>query len=120
MMSNSWTIKRVLVWGAGFLLVAVIVGYALYQFRAIIAGPEIILTSPQNGITSTSSLITVSGVARHVKEITLDGRSIFIDLKGNFREQLLLMPGYNIIELTARDVEGREQKKAVELVYRPE
>ena len=59
----------------------------------------------------------VRGVATRAKEITLQGRQIFIDLDGRFAEQLLLSPGYNIIELTARDTQGRQMIKDLELVY---
>jgi hypothetical protein len=101
----------------GTLLVGTIVFYAYYQSRDIREGPIITLVSPTDGMTSTSSLLSVYGVARNAKMLTLDGRAIFVDLDGNFFEQLLLMDGYNIIELTAKDGEGRERKKIVELVY---
>lgn len=115
-----FTLKNVLTAGFTLLVVGTILFYAYYQARSIIGGPEIILHSPQNGEMATSSLVIVSGVAIHAKELTLDGRPIFIDLAGNFYEQLLLMEGYNIIELTARDGEGRELKRKIELTYIPE
>jgi hypothetical protein len=77
----------------------------------------ITMISPTDGLTSTSSLVSVIGVAHNAKILTLDGRAIFVDLEGNFHEQLLLMDGYNIIELTAKDGEGRERRKIIEVVY---
>ena len=112
-----WTLKRMIARGLGGLFVLTIVLYTLFQSRALIEGPQISLITPLQGQTSTSSLILIKGSALHAKELTLDGRAIFIDLAGNFSEQLLLAPGYNIIELTATDVEGRKQKKQVELYY---
>lgn len=113
----KWTAKSVLVWLLSACFVGTIVFYAYYQSRDIRQGPIITLVSPTDGLTSTSSLISVYGVAHNAKMLTLDGRAIFVDLKGNFFEQLLLMDGYNIIELTAKDGEGRERKKIVEVVY---
>jgi len=113
----KWTAKSVLAWLLGACFVGTIVFYAYYQSRDIRQGPIITLVSPTDGLTSTSSLISVYGVAHNAKMLTLDGRAIFVDLKGNFFEQLLLMDGYNIIELTAKDGEGRERKKIVEVVY---
>lgn len=114
-----FTLKKILSIGSGVLIILVIVFYAYYQSRSIIAGPLIALSEPENNTTSKTSLIMVRGVATHAKELTLQGRQIFIDLEGRFAEQLLLSPGYNIIELTARDAQGRQIIKDLELVYLP-
>ena len=100
------------------IFIGIIIFYSYYQSRAIIAGPTITLDTPKTGSTSTTSLIEVRGFAQHTNEVTLQGRPIFIDLNGRFTEQLLLMDGYNIIELTAKDIEGRIDRKTVELIYR--
>ena len=112
-----FTLKKALSVAAFIAVVGAIVFFAYYQSRSIVEGPQITLSLPANGITSTSSLITIRGVARHAKEITLQGRPIFIDLEGRFAEQLLLSHGYNIIELTAKDAQGKEIRKTLELVY---
>ena len=114
-----FTLKKILSVGSGVFIVLVIVFYAYYQSRSIIAGPLIVLSEPENNATSKTSLIMVRGVATHAKELTLQGRQIFIDLEGRFAEQLLLSPGYNIIELTASDTSGRQIVKDLELVYLP-
>ena len=112
-----WTLKHILRLLLVLTFVGIIVFYAYYQSRAVVAGPEIVLATPLNGITSTTSLIEVRGVAIHAKELTLDGRGIFVDMSGNFAEKLLLQDGYNIIQLTANDGGGREVKKTIELIY---
>ena len=112
-----FTLKKGLSWVSIFGLVAVIIFYAYYQSRSIIAGPTITLYSPQDGETAPTALIHISGKAERANELTLDGRVIFIDLLGNFNEELLLFPGYNIIELAAKDTDGREIKKTVGLVW---
>ncbi len=113
------TLKKVLSTASIVLIVGIIAFYAYYQSRAIIAGPQIFITEPQHGATATSSLLIIRGVAIHTTEITLQGRPIFIDLQGNFSEELLLADGYNIIELTAKDTQGRQVKKVLELTYHP-
>ena len=112
-----WTLKHALRLLLVLTFVGIIVFYAYYQSRAVVAGPEILLATPLNGITSTTSLIEVRGVAIHAKELTLDGREIFVDMSGKFAEKLLLQDGYNIIQLTAKDGGGREIKKTIELIY---
>ncbi len=106
--------------GLVLLFVAIIIFYAYFQSRAIIAGPQIMLERPENGMTATTSLLTVSGTIINAKETSINGRKLFIDLQGRFSEQLLLSPGYNIIELTAKDTKGREVKRVLEIVYTEE
>ncbi len=106
-------------WASWALFVGTIVAYGLYQSRGILSGPIVSVTTPQNGETVFEPLVQVAGSAPRVKDLTLNGRSIFIDMEGNFDERLLLLPGYNIIELTARDVGGKEARHTIELVYQP-
>ena len=112
-----WNLKRLLSWLSGGALVFIIVLYAYLKSTAILEGPQISLLSPASGTIATSSLIEITGIIKHAKEVTLDGRPIFIDLEGRFVEKLLLADGYNIIELVARDAQGREERQVVEVVY---
>lgn len=111
------TLKKVLVRASMISILGIIIFYAYFQSRAIIAGPQLSILEPQHGSTATSSLIIIRGIAIHAKEITLQGRPILIDLQGNFAEKLLLVDGYNIIELTATDTQGRQIKKMLALTY---
>jgi hypothetical protein len=112
-----WNLKRAmgLLVGIGFALS--IVYYAYYQSRDIIAGPAIALATPLDGQEFRDPLVRVEGRVERAKEITLDGRPIFVDLSGNFAEKLLLYPGYNIILLAAKDAEGREVTQEIRVVY---
>ena len=94
-----------------------IVGYFIFNFRIFIAGPEIIVTSPQNGATTDKELLEISGKAENVNFISLNDRSIFLDGGGNFKEFLLLSPGYNIIVLKAQDKFKRNIAKDLEIIY---
>ena len=111
------TLKKVLSTLTVALLLLTVVYYSYFQSRAIIAGPQITILEPENGITTTSPLVLIRGVATHAKEITLNGRQILIDLDGRFAEHLLLAEGYNIIGLTARDAQGKQVEERLELVY---
>lgn len=112
-----WNLKRVLSTLMVVLFAGTIFYYAYYQSRGIIAGPTITLSSPHDGDDITAPLAHIKGSAVRAKELTLDGRAIFVDLSGNFDEQLLLYPGYNIIELAAKDADGREEKKTIGVVW---
>lgn len=99
--------------------VCVIIGYAVFQTRGIIAGPQIIVDTPENGSTATSSLLTLSGRIERSKSAFIDDRPIFVDLEGRFFERLLLQKGYNIIDIKATDAQGRTREKTLEVIYAP-
>jgi len=92
-------------------------GYSLFQARKIIEGPKISILSPTNGTIVRDSLVYIVGVAHNIKEISIDDRSIYVDEQGNFKEKLLLYPGYNIIKLKAKDKFGKEVEKYIQNVY---
>ena len=98
--------------------VLAIVGYGLFQAKKIITGPQISAVWPLNGQTMTESVVEIKGVAKNIAAISLDDRPIYIDESGNFKEKLMLYPGYNIITLKAHDKFGSVVEKKVDLVYK--
>jgi hypothetical protein len=103
--------------GLASLVILVIGGYSLFQARKLIEGPEISIISPLNGATVMDSLVDITGVAKNINEISVNDRPILIDEQGNFKEKLLLYPGYNIIKLRAKDKFGKEVEKEIQNVY---
>ena len=98
-------------------LLILILGYSAFQARKIVGGPELTITSPIITDIVTDPLVRVTGVAKNIKEITLNGTPIYIDEQGNFNEKLVLLAGYNIIELEAKDKFNKETKKTIELSF---
>lgn len=94
--------------------------YAYLQSREYLRGPIIAIGEPINGSLSTTSLVTLKGSAHTVSFLTLNGRQIFTDEQGRFKESLLLQDGYNILLLEAKDRFGHIVEKRLELVYKPE
>jgi hypothetical protein len=100
------------------LVVTAIIGYSYFQSRNLLKGPQIVLTSPETGSTLTNPLVSVKGIASHISFISLNDRQIFVDKNGNFNEELLLSPGYNVWTIAAKDKFGRTVFKKIELVFR--
>ncbi|GMQ95416.1 MAG: hypothetical protein BMS9Abin13_529 [Patescibacteria group bacterium] len=100
------------------LVVATIGGYSYYRVKDFVIGPSITISSPQAGATLSYSLVEVSGTAKNISYLSLDGRQIFTDEEGVFREKLLLYPGYNIISMRASDRFERETEEIIEVVYK--
>lgn len=81
-------------------------------------GPKIVIEYPSNGQTVASSYLEIKGVAKNVSLLYFNGRQIFTDQNGNFKEDLLLVRGYNIIEVSATDKFGRKVKERREIVLK--
>ena len=100
------------------LLVLIIVGYSLFQAKKLITGPVIDIYTPQNGATYNQTLIEIDGRALNTAHLNLNGRKIFTDKEGYFKEKLLLSPGYNIIKLDAVDKFKKYTEKTLELIIK--
>lgn len=110
-MEGREIIKRILV-GLG---VAIVVGYSYFALGGYVRGPQIELSTPENGVATTTAWITIAGRVVHANTLTVNGATTSPNLAGNFSESLLLAPGYNIIEIVAQDRYERVNKKIIEM-----
>jgi hypothetical protein len=106
--------------GVAVLITFIIVGYTYLKTKDYIAGPQITITSPLDGSTVSNPLIEITGVTKNISFISLNDRPIFVDEKGNFKEKLLLYPGYNIMSVKAEDRYKRTVEKTIELILKPQ
>lgn len=82
----------------------------------MILGPKIEINDLEKTFSvENSPSITLTGNIRNSILTTLNGRPIYIDTKGNFKETVLLSLGINRIELFAEDKFGKEEKEIVEI-----
>ena len=104
--------------GSIVLLFGLILSYGLWQSRLLIQGPIITITGPENGTIVSDMQTILTGTAKNVSYITLNGRQIYTDPEGNIAEPLLLPEGYNIIQVSGTDKFGRSTTRTIELVTR--
>jgi len=119
MSKEALTLKKILL-GIGVLLV---IGYAVFNSRFLIQGPEITIDnidSATGGIISEQKTLFLEGNAKHSSFISINGRPIFIDESGNFNEKLLLSNSMSIIDIYAKDKFGKEVRKKIDVVYKGE
>jgi hypothetical protein len=118
MMLTRQRTKKILRISIITIIALVVIGYATFAFHDLILGPTISISEPINGSTFIDQRVTIVGVVKRIQDITLNGRSITIDEQGNFREDVLLAPGYNAFLLTAKDKFGRVREHRLDLIYR--
>lgn len=114
-MEKNFTLKKAAIALSGFVVLA-IVGY---NMRDRILGTPLSITIAQNGSTVTTPFLPITGVAKHARELSINGRTITVDRSGVFDDEVLLSPGYNIIEVALKDQFGNEKLKTYQIVVSP-
>lgn len=116
-------IKKIIKIGGLSVFFILIIIYALFVSKDLIFGVKIRnvnLTDglpAQSGATVTDNILKLTGNAKNAILLTLDGREISVDLSGNFNETIALLPGYNIINIRAKDKFGNVDEKNYKLMY---
>lgn len=101
------------------ILVIGTITFAYLKSRELIFGSKISVLEPQNGETLTEPFIKIRGIAPGSTLLTINGAKILTDKDGNFEREMLLGLGYNVIQIQSLDRFNREDKKTIELVYKP-
>lgn len=99
-------------------LLLFVLGYTFYEVQRVAFGPKINILSPKNGAMVSTSTLEIQGIAKNINDISLNDRKIFIDEKGNFKEEVVLSYGYNAFVLRASDKFGSKIEKIIEVVYK--
>lgn len=117
-MLEPYDIRKKLELGLVVLLILVACFYGATKAYPLIAGPSVVIYSPQDGETVASSTFELSGKAKRVKEIRVQGRPIPIDTDGHFVELLVAMEPYTILTITATDFYGKTVIKTLRVTPR--
>lgn len=91
--------------------------FATTRVYNLITGPKIKVESPTDGALLKNDLVEIIGKAQNSARIFLNGRQIFTDENGVFKEKLLVHYGYNIITLTGEDKFNKQDIKTLRLIY---
>lgn len=111
----AFTFRSVLIYSCIAVCAVVFIIYVLYQARFLIAGPQI--SVQRLPYAQSERLITLEGSARNIVHITLNGRQIYTDKDGNFKEALVLENGYTVTTLVAQDRYGRSTSHTETFVF---
>lgn len=113
--------KKVKSWLKIFVILLIIViigGYTMFRAKTITEGPSISVTEPKNGSIVEEAPIKITGIAKNISFINLNGAQIFTNESGDFSEEILLSHGYNVIMLEAEDRFGRKTETSLQIIYK--
>lgn len=118
MYKQRFTFKQFVQYSLLFVLVLTFLSYTLWQARLLIIGPTITLTA-EPAVVVHERTTELSGYAANIVRITLNGRQIYTDKNGYFKEVLVLENGYTVATLTGTDRYGRTTSLTRTFVYVP-
>lgn len=90
-----------------FFLLFIFVAYFFYEARDLFFGFSAEIFYPEDGAFFENSELMVEGRVKNASYIFLNGRRIFTDEKGFFKENFIMAPGVNAIALKAENKYGR-------------
>jgi len=115
--TNHLTLRKILAYVAIFSIITLLIAYVAYQARFIIAGPTLEIYTTDT--VSNERTITLEGQAYNIVNIELNGRTIYTNERGYFKETLVLENGYTIATVRAKDRYGRITTAERSFVYKP-
>lgn len=99
-----------------FVLFLIIIIYVILNGLNYARGPRINIFFPSQSFITSSSTITISGQALRIIKITLNGSPISVDENGKWKQEIVVFPGINQIDLYAEDQFGRNINKKLDIV----
>ncbi len=90
------------------LLFFILIGaYALFRSQDLIFGVQI----EDVNLSQSESILEISGKAKNATNLEVNGREISVDQEGNFKDTVVLLLGYNVINIRAEDKFGNIDQK---------
>ena len=109
-------IKKIIKITSLSIFIILIIIFAYSRSKDLVRGGEIKDVNIVDGAKVIDNIINITGSAKNANNLTLDGRVISVDLKGNFDEILALLPGYNIVNIKAEHEFGNVDEKNYKLM----
>lgn len=87
--------------------------FAYAKMNFIVKGVKVLAEINRS---SNEKIVEVRGNAKNAVFLSLNGREIFIEKDGNFKEDISTLPGYGVITLVAKDKFGNVSEKKFEVI----
>ena len=109
--------KKILKISLILLLFILIIVFVFFNSKDLIFGVKIKNVNIADNMKVPENTIKITGRAKNAIKLSLDGREISVDQRGNFDETIALLSGYNIVNIKAQDKFGNIDEKNYQLIY---
>ena len=100
------------------LLGVFVIGLVWLNLKDMILGVPLSIATAADGATIDTPFLPITGIAKHARALSINGRPIAIDRQGKFDDEVVLSPGYNIVEIAMKDQFGNEKQKSYQIVVK--
>lgn len=101
-----------------FILFLIAVGWYFWkEIRFLIEPPELEVSQPPTDITVNQENFEITGKTSPVAYLTVNGQEIYIDKRGNFKKEISLSDGINIIKIEAKNRFGKTNTIIRRIIY---
>jgi len=90
--------------------------FLFFQVQGFLSAPELVIYQPEKDGQTNSDQIAFVGKTDSGSEIYINDQQVAIDSQGNFKEEVFLKNGNNLIEIKAKNKAGKETKKVFNFV----
>lgn len=89
-------------------ILAIVIGYLLWQFSSLTSAPKLDLETPTKDVVIDSTSVSVKGKTAPGADVFLNDVALPSDVNGAFSTTLALQPGINEVRVMARNKLGKE------------
>jgi cytoskeletal protein RodZ len=111
------TYKKTKIFDSRFMLIgfaaALIIGYIALQYKSFILGPELVVTSPQNGSEIRSSIVEIRGKTDPYATVLIDNDDTYVSIDGTFKKSIYVFSGEKKISVVAKNRFGKMSQQTV-------
>jgi hypothetical protein len=109
--------KKIIKIAALSIVFLLIIIFVFFNSRALVSGVKIKNVNIKDNMKVSENILKITGTAKNAVKLTLDGREISVNEKGDFEETIVLLSGYNLIDIEAQDKFGNSDEKNYKLIY---
>ncbi|MCX6763408.1 MAG: DUF4115 domain-containing protein [Candidatus Moranbacteria bacterium] len=104
---------RFLAIGTAILILAGGIFYLYREVGSFSTAPRLVIISPENEMEASGNSAVVEGVTDADAQVFINGQPILVNDEGNFRENVTLQAGENVIAIEAKNRFGKETKNTL-------
>lgn len=113
---KAYLTPRIVILAAIILILVGFVGYIFYAVENFTSAPNLEIQSPSTETVIRQDRVEVVGKTDQGASLKINDQVVFLDDKGNFREQVKLQSGLNNIELRAANRTRKETVKIIKIL----
>ncbi|MDP3741061.1 MAG: DUF4115 domain-containing protein [bacterium] len=93
------------------------ISYLYFQVSSLKRPPHLDVASPHENLTVNSAVLVVEGKTESGSNVYLNNQAIVVDAHGEFRENLSLAPGSNVLTIKATNRFGQSSEVTRQIIY---